>query len=69
MSMLKERLSEKQRKYLAAAGIVVVLGSWLVIPIAAKVFYNVSSIEAGFFITLFWVAVWSLNVLRKKYLS
>ncbi|MFB6244848.1 MAG: hypothetical protein ABEJ03_00715 [Candidatus Nanohaloarchaea archaeon] len=67
--MLEEKLSEKQRKILAATGIVLVLGSWLVIPIAAKVFYDISSIEIGFFLTLFWVGVWSLNVLRKKYLT
>jgi hypothetical protein len=66
--MLEEKLSKKQRKILAALGIVVVLGSWLVIPIAAKVFYNISSLEVGFLLTLFWVGVWSLNVLRKKYL-
>jgi hypothetical protein len=66
--MLEEKLSKKQRKILASLGIVVVLGSWLVIPIAAKVFYNISSLEVGFLLTLFWVGVWSLNVLRKKYL-
>jgi hypothetical protein len=67
--MLEERLSEKQSKILGILGITVVLGSWLVIPIAAKVFYNISSLDAGFILTLFWVGVWSLNVLRKKYIN
>lgn len=61
-------LPKKYRKILTVIGITVVLGSWVVIPTAAKVFYNVSSLEVGFFLTLFWVGVWSLNVLRKKYL-
>jgi hypothetical protein len=66
--MLEEKLSEKQRKFLAALGIIIVLGSWLVVPVIAG-FYGVSSLDVGFLITLFWVGVWSLNVLRKKYLS
>jgi len=66
---MMEKFSKKQKKILGTLGIITVIGSWLVIPIAAKVFYNISSIEVGFFLTLFWVFVWSTNVLRKKYLK
>lgn len=63
------KFSKKQKKILGTLGIITVIGSWLVVPIAAKVFYDISSIEVGFFLTLFWVFVWSTNVLRKKYLT
>lgn len=66
---MMEKFSKKQKKILGTLGIITVIGSWLVVPIAAKVFYDISSIELGFFLTLFWVFVWSTNVLRKKYLT
>lgn len=66
---MMEKFSKKQKKILGTLGIITVIGSWLVVPIAAKVFYDISSIEVGFFLTLFWVFVWSTNVLRKKYLT
>ena len=63
-----ESFVDKHRKVLTILGVSVVLGSWVVIPTAAKVFYNVSSLDVGFLLTLFWAGVWGLNVLRKKYL-
>lgn len=63
-----EKFVEEHRKALTIIGVSVVLGSWVVIPTAAKVFYNVSSLDVGFLLTLFWASVWGLNVLRKKYL-
>lgn len=66
--MSLENLVDKYRKHLAVIGIVVVLGSWLVIPLAAYYLYNVAALDTAFVLTVFWACVWSLNVLREKYL-
>lgn len=62
-------ISEKQKKVLAATGITVVLGSWVVIPIAGKILYGIPSMDTAFLLTMFWAFVWSLNTLRKKYIT
>ena len=62
-------ISEKQKKVLAATGITVVLGSWVVIPIAGKILYDIPSMDTAFLLTMFWAFVWSLNTLRKKYIT
>jgi len=68
MIMNLQKLMEKYQKQLAIAGIIVVLGSWLVIPLAAYYMYNIAALDTAFLLTVFWAGVWSLNVLRKKYL-
>ena len=62
-------ISEKQKRVLAAIGITVVLGSWVVIPIAGKILYDIPSMDTAFLLTMFWAFVWSLNTLRKKYIT
>lgn len=63
-----QNLIKKYRKQLAIAGIIIVLGSWLVIPLAAYYMYNIAALDTAFLLTVFWAGVWSLNVLRKKYM-
>jgi len=63
-----EKLFEKYRKHLAVIGIAIVLGSWLIIPLAAYYLYNIAALDTAFGLTVFWAGVWSLNVLRQKYL-
>ncbi len=67
--MIQEKLSKKQKKILGALGITVVLGSWVAIPILGKIFYDIPSMDTAFLLTVFWAFIWSVNVLRKKYIT
>lgn len=69
MDMKAVKLTERQRKILGALGIIVVLGSWLVVPIAGKILYDIPSMDTAFLLTMFWAFVWSVNTLRKKYIT
>lgn len=60
---------EKHRKILTVLGVTTVLGSWLIIPLAGYYLYSIPALDTGFLLTVFWTGVWSVNVLRKKYLK
>jgi hypothetical protein len=62
-------LGKNYRELLTVIGIVIVLGSWLVIPLAGYYLYKIPAIDTAFLLTVFWTGVWSLNVLRKSYIE
>ncbi len=68
MDALKDFV-EKYRDPLTVIGIVTVLGSWLVIPLAGYYMYDIPALDTAFLLTVFWTGVWSVNVLRKRYLE
>lgn len=59
---------DRYRKVLGVIGVATVLGSWIIGPILMKKLYNVAPLDTAFLLTVFWAGVWSLNVLREKYL-
>jgi len=58
---------EKYRKHLAIIGVTTVLGSWIITPLIGHYIYDIAAIDTAFLLTIFWTGIWSLNVLRKKY--
>lgn len=61
-------LSDSNKKLLAIGGIFTVLGSWLVVPLLGKKIYDIPPLDTAFLLTIFWTGVWSINVLRKRYI-
>lgn len=61
-------MSSRKKKILGAAGITVVLGSWILIPVLAKQLYGIAPIDTAFRLTVFWSVIWLANKLREKFL-
>ena len=67
MKILKDFI-EEYRDPLTVIGIAIVLGSWLILPLAGFYLYNIPAMDTAFLLTVFWAGVWSVNFLRKKYI-
>jgi NhaP-type Na+/H+ or K+/H+ antiporter len=59
---------ENHKQAIGVLGIMTVLGSWLIIPLLLESLYNIAPLDTAFLLTVFWSGIWSVNVLRKKYL-
>ena len=61
-----DKFSKKQKKFLGAAGITAIAASWTFVIFAPR--FGYSSIDAGFQLTVFYVIIWALIKVYKKYL-
>ncbi len=62
-----QELPEKKKKIIGGAGITVVIGSWLVVPLVAKIFYDISSIDVAMALTFFYAVLWFAHKAYRKY--
>ena len=60
-----DKFSVKQKKFLGAAGIAAIAASWILVIFAPS--FGYSSIDAGFQLTVFYVIVWALIKIYRKY--
>lgn len=61
-----DNFSKKQKKILGASGITAIAASWTLVIFAPS--FGYSSIDAGFQLTIFYVIIWALIKIYKKYL-
>lgn len=60
-------LSSEKKRIAGITAIVLVIGSWIIIPLAAKILYDISSIDVAMAITAFYAAIWFAHKAYRKY--